>query len=100
MSGRDKISPDEACCFLECAHPKLMELLGDGTLPGLKYGKAWVIPREAFLQAVNQLAFQSAETIKKDARLAEAEKRRMENRAVAMDFPIARPGRARIPRSA
>jgi excisionase family DNA binding protein len=55
-SSRDKISLQEACDFLECSHPKLKEMLHDGDIPGIKLGKAWVIPRVAFLSAVNAMA--------------------------------------------
>lgn len=80
-SSRDKISLEEACAFLECARPKLMELLGEGLIPGIQLGKAWVIPRLAFFQAVNQLALDSAETAREVARLDAAEKRRAEAQA-------------------
>jgi excisionase family DNA binding protein len=56
LSTPDKISVSEACAYLECGHPKLMELLHDRQIPGLKFGKAWVIPRAAFITVVNRMA--------------------------------------------
>jgi excisionase family DNA binding protein len=63
VSTREKVSIDEACAFLECEKPKLLELLREGVVPGLKYGKAWVIPREAFFGAMNRLACSDADKL-------------------------------------
>lgn len=49
----EKISITEAMGFLECSEPTLMEMLRTGAIPGIKPGKAWVIPRRAFYNCVN-----------------------------------------------
>lgn len=55
------ISVDEACSLLECKKETLFAELRTGNLPGLQYGKGWIIPREAFIHRLNQAALQAAE---------------------------------------
>jgi excisionase family DNA binding protein len=50
------LSIEEACDALKCGPFRLKDLIASGELPGLKVGKEWVIPREAFFRRVNQLA--------------------------------------------
>lgn len=96
MSTRDKVSIEEACQFLECEKPKLQELLREGILPGLKLGKAWVIPRVAFFDAVNRLA---AEEATKLCEVLAAEREAVRKAQVAIDAarpkPVGAPRRAR-----
>ena len=65
MSTKEKISLAEACAFLECAEPKLLELIHRGVIPAVKPGKAWVIPRCTFFTAVGGWAYESARAAKK-----------------------------------
>lgn len=51
---------DEAAALLKCEPAKLEALLRSGELPGAKFGRSWVIPREAFMQRLNELALQQA----------------------------------------
>lgn len=46
----------DAAESLDCTPERVIELLKDGVLPGLKIGRGWVIPREAFFAEVNLLA--------------------------------------------
>lgn len=55
------ISIDEACDLLKCQPDRLMTDLRRGNLPGLKIGREWVIPREAFISRVNEMAVEHAE---------------------------------------
>ena len=41
---------------LECGPEQVIEELKAGVLPGLKFGRGWIIPRAAFIQTVNELA--------------------------------------------
>lgn len=72
----ESISIADACAFLDCQKPKLLELLREGAIPALKIGEEWVIPRSAFFQAVNDLARRSAE-----------ERRRKEMQECERGFP-------------
>jgi hypothetical protein len=83
QSANDKVSVAEACAFIECEQPKLMDLLRTGVVPGFKQGKAWVIPRLAFLSAMNNLASTSAVKIQVDATsaLGKAGRAPVENKA-------------------
>ena len=56
----ESISIIEACDFLKCSQAQLLQMLDGGQVPGLNFGTAWVIPRLAFFEAVNTLAFQAA----------------------------------------
>lgn len=46
----------DAAESLDCTPERVIELLKDGVLPGLKIGRGWVIPRDAFFAEVNLLA--------------------------------------------
>lgn len=51
-----KISILEASEFLECGEERILDLLREGVLPGVKLGRAWVIPSAPFYAAVERLA--------------------------------------------
>ena len=55
-----KISIQEAASFLECSDETVTSMLRDGDLPGIKPGKAWVIPLQGFYAAVESLGAQAA----------------------------------------
>lgn len=55
------IPHDEACRELECSEVKLKQLIACGDIPAVQPGKAYVIPRQAFYEAVNELAKREAE---------------------------------------
>ncbi len=89
-----KVTIAEAGEFLECTPERVQELLRDGTLPGLKMGKAWVIPRGGFFTAVERLADEAAAAIREAGERAERERR-----AHAAAAEIKRGGRPRLARS-
>jgi len=52
----------EAADLIKCEIARLEELLRSGELPGVKFGRSWVVPKEAFIARVNEIALaQSAE---------------------------------------
>jgi excisionase family DNA binding protein len=55
------ISDDEACAVLECSLPRLRQLIALGDIPAIQPGKAYVIPRQAFYEAINALAKREAQ---------------------------------------
>jgi excisionase family DNA binding protein len=88
------IAMPEVCEYFVCSEARIIEMLRGGELPGVKFGRSWAIPRQAFWQRVNELALQ------------EAEERRIENRAplpahlepgVPMKRPRGRPRKHLMP---
>lgn len=61
--GEMKITIAAAAEFLECSEVRVHDLLREGALPGLKMGKAWVIPSEPFYRAVEALAASEADIL-------------------------------------
>lgn len=55
------LSLDDAARVLQCTENQVIELLRNGTLPGMKPGRSWVIPHQAFVTAVNAWAHRAAE---------------------------------------
>jgi len=57
----DLLDPEAVAPLLGCT-PKTVEArLRDGTLPGVKLGRAWVIPARALEQRLFELALQQAQ---------------------------------------
>lgn len=56
----ETVSIDEAAQLLDCEPPTIMEALRAGKLPGIKFGRGWVIPREAFFAWLNKTAVEEA----------------------------------------
>lgn len=50
------ISFEEACSLIKCTPETLSEKLRTGELPGVKFGREWVIPRDAFCMRLNEMA--------------------------------------------
>lgn len=51
--------------ILGCESEKAVEKITIGDLPGLKWGRGWIVPREAFNQRLNELALQEAQERRK-----------------------------------
>jgi excisionase family DNA binding protein len=68
---REFIALEEIAIVLQCSEDKVLALLRAGRIPGIKPGKAWVVPRTAFVTAVNGWAMEEART----ATMPEAEGR-------------------------
>ncbi len=61
-----KIPVPEAAEYLECSPTRVLELLRTGVIPGVKLGQSWVIPRQAFYEAVAALAVAQAGVARRD----------------------------------
>jgi hypothetical protein len=70
----EEIPIDEACSFLKCGKPRLFQALETGSIPGIKLGQTWVIPRFAFFQAINELAISEAEARRANVQRTEAKR--------------------------
>lgn len=53
------LTTDEAADLLDCETRTVEDALREGTLPGLKLGRSWMIPRAALLEIVNEIAKQN-----------------------------------------
>ena len=51
--------------LLDCDKETAQELIRAGDLPGIKFGKGWIIPRQALIERVNEMA--KAEAAKRRA---------------------------------
>jgi excisionase family DNA binding protein len=91
-SEQSVYSADEAAAILECTRASLEAHLRSGRLPGLKIGRSWVLPVDAFTQAINALAISEA-AAKRDG-LAKA---RQDAIVAVQVVPQPRRGRRRPP---
>jgi excisionase family DNA binding protein len=57
---------DDICSILGCEAETAVERIMAGDLPGLKFGRGWIIPRDAFSQRLNELALEAAQARRKD----------------------------------
>lgn len=85
-------SVDEAAAILECTRESVEAHLRTGRLPGLKFGRSWVLPVQAFVQHVNDLAISEA-----TARRAGLAKARQDAIVAIQVVPQARRERCRPP---
>lgn len=56
----DLIEFEEICQLFGCTEASVVVLLRTGDLPGVKLGRDWRIPRQAFWQRVNEMALEKA----------------------------------------
>lgn len=54
------LNTEELARLLECDEETVAKRIIDGDLPGTKFGRGWVIPRQALLQRINEMAMQDA----------------------------------------
>jgi hypothetical protein len=52
----EMIEIEEAAAMLKCEPARIEELLRTGVLAGLKFGRSWSLPLEAFMISVNEEA--------------------------------------------
>ncbi len=50
----------EAAAILDCKEETAVERIINGDLPGLKFGRGWIVPRAAFSQRLNELALEES----------------------------------------
>lgn len=61
------LTTEQASAALQCDADTTKALAANGTLPGIKFGRSWVFPRESFLQALNKAAVEKATALAKPA---------------------------------
>lgn len=66
------LTVDQAAELLQCDRDTAAARLASGELPGLKFGRSWVIPADAFMRRINELAIIQAE----ERRIESAQPRR------------------------
>ena len=52
----DVLTTDEVADLLECEPKTIEEKLRRGELPGVKFGRSWMLPRQALMETLNDLA--------------------------------------------
>ena len=55
----DILTTHEAADLLQCQPKTVEDKLRAGELPGIKMGQSWMLPREALLDRINELARQN-----------------------------------------
>jgi len=58
---------DSAADMLLCDKETVAERLNKGELPGLKFGRSWIIPTAAFFKRLNELALEEADRRKAES---------------------------------
>lgn len=53
-------SVDEVAAILKCTPTSVEDNLRSGRLPGVKFGRSWALPVQAFIQHINDLAISEA----------------------------------------
>ena len=71
---REFITVEGIALVLLCTEHQVIELLRNGTLPGMKPGRSWVIPRVAFITAVNAWAERAAHDVAQVAQDLDAQR--------------------------
>lgn len=51
---------EQVAALLSCDATTVAEHLRDGFLPGLKFGRRWVVPSRVFFERINELAREQA----------------------------------------
>lgn len=64
MLEHDILTPQEIAKILLCDEKTVEEAARKGTLPGVKFGRGWVFPKAALLEALNSQAKEEAESRK------------------------------------
>ena len=81
---------EQVAALLACEVTTVAEHLKSGSLPGLKFGRHWVVPARAFFDHVNALAHEQA-TARRD------EKKRARQPLAHLVQPVAGGKRRRVP---
>lgn len=51
---------EEAAVILDCQPETAVERIVSGELPGIKFGRSWILPRDAFSQRLNEIALEES----------------------------------------
>lgn len=57
----ERYSVEQAAELLFCTPETVVEWIESGDLPGVKFGRPWVIPAQALTQRLNEIALREAE---------------------------------------
>ena len=63
----DILTKQQVASLLECEPETVEEKARAGVLPGIKFGRSWVFPREALLTALNKMAVAGRPSVKAPA---------------------------------
>lgn len=63
-------SLEEATEILDCSQETTVARINAGDLPGLKFGRGWIIPKDAFRQRLNEIALIEAQERRKQRQAA------------------------------
>lgn len=66
MTHTDTLTIPDVAKILLCDDETAAERVIKGELPGVKFGRSWVIPAAAFFQRLNELALEEAERRRKE----------------------------------
>lgn len=61
----DVLTTDEVAALLRCEPETVEERTRQRELPGVKYGRSWMYPREALMQVLNRIALMHLEPTSK-----------------------------------
>lgn len=73
MMHANTLTIPEVAKILLCDDETAAERVNKGDLPGVKFGRSWVIPAAAFFQRLNELALEEAERRRKEREGAQQE---------------------------
>lgn len=59
------LTVEQVADLLKCDTTTAAERIKSGELPGVKFGRSWIIPKPAFDQRINELAVEQAEARRK-----------------------------------
>lgn len=57
----ETLTVEQVAELLLCDKETAAERLNRGELPGLKFGRSWIVPSAAFFQRLNELALEQSE---------------------------------------
>lgn len=93
----DILSIDQVAELLHCEPATAAEQFAKGVLPGLKFGRQWIAPRQAFFERLNALALEQAaerrEALQRDRATAVAKGKAL----LTQNTLVSTPGRRRRP---
>jgi excisionase family DNA binding protein len=105
QSVPDLLTVEQAAHFLNCSMLTVERKLRGAQLPGIKYGRSWMIPKAALLTVINEEALAAAMTMLEQRRRANHQQAPATSpgpatpMATHQEEPRGHPGRPRLPRT-